>query len=251
VARVAPTSASVLITGETGTGKELVAQGVHALSPRHAGPFVCVNCGAIPSGIAEAALFGHERGAFTGAIESRSGHFEAAHGGTIFLDELAELTPELQVKLLRVLQEREVQRVGSHKSRLIDVRVVAATNRNLTEALRTGRFREDLYYRIATVEVELPALRERSDDVPALAMHLLGRACREFGRPVRGFTPAAVEALCRHSWPGNVRELRNVIERAVLLTEGDLIDVEQLPSVLGKAPRIELNGSLGASIRIE
>ncbi len=250
-ARVAPTPASVLITGETGTGKELVAQGLHALSPRRGGPFVCVNCGAIPLGIAEAELFGHERGAFTGAVESRPGRFEVAHGGTIFLDEIAELPPELQVKLLRVLQEREVQRVGSHRTRKIDVRIIAATNRNLDEELRTGRFREDLYYRIATVAVELPALRERSDDVPVLAAYLLGRACREFGMQALGFSAAAVEALCRHAWPGNVRELRNVVERALLLSEDEIIGVDHLPSVFAKAPRFEVNGSLGASMRFE
>lgn len=250
-ARVARTSASVLIYGETGTGKELVAQGIHTLSPRRNGPFVCVNCGAIPSSLAEAALFGHERGAFTGAVESRTGHFEAAHGGTIFLDELAELSVDLQVKLLRVLQEREVQRIGSPRPRSVDVRIVAATNRNLQEALYSGRLREDLYYRIATIEVELPALRERSDDVPLLARHLLARACREFDKQVYGFTPSALEALCRHPWPGNIRELRNVIERGVLLTESSTLDTEHLPGVTGKIPRAEIPGSLGAGLRME
>ncbi len=250
-ARVASTSVPVLIHGETGTGKELVAHGIHALSPRRNGPLISVNCGAIPSSLAEAALFGHERGAFTGAVESRTGHFEAAHGGTIFLDELAELSPELQVKLLRVLQEREVQRIGNPRPTAVDVRIVAATNRNPQEALRSGRLREDLYYRIATMEVELPPLRDRSDDVPILAQHLLARACCEFGKQVEGFTPAALDALCRHPWPGNIRELRNVIERAVVLAESNTLDTEHLPSVTAKPPRMESPGSLGANLRLE
>jgi len=250
-ARVATTSATVLITGETGTGKELVAQGIHALSKRSAGPLICVNCGAIPTGLAEAELFGHERGAFTGAIDARAGRFESAHGGTIFLDEVGELPLDLQVKLLRVLQEREVQRVGSVRPRRVDVRIIAATNRRLSDEMRDGRFREDLYYRVATVEIELPSLRQRRDDLPVLAAHLLDRACHEFGRDLKGFTAEALAALCRYSWPGNVRELRNVIERAVLLADGDWIDAEDLPSVLPRQKRREFAGSLEATLRFE
>jgi transcriptional regulator with GAF, ATPase, and Fis domain len=228
VEKVAPTDASILITGETGTGKELIARAVHDLSPRRNGPLISVNCPAIPPELAESELFGHERGAFTGATEARPGKFELANGGTIFLDEIADLPMRVQVKLLRVLQEREVQRLGGHTVRQLDLRVVAATNHNLETAMRAGRFREDLYYRLAAVRIALPPLRERTEDIPILASFFLERAARTHQRAIKGFTAEAVAALSSYSWPGNIRELQNVIERAVLLCTGGVIRPEYL-----------------------
>jgi transcriptional regulator with GAF, ATPase, and Fis domain len=226
--KVAPTKTSVLITGETGTGKELIARAVHDLSPRRAGPLISVNCPAIPPNLAEAELFGHERGAFTDAVEARAGKFELAHGGTIFLDEVADLTPELQVKLLRVLETHEVQRIGSHKVRKLDLRVVAATNRDLQSAMRSGLFREDLYYRLAAVSIHVPPLRARPEDVPMLASFFLERAASTYQKAIKGFAPDAIGALGSYSWPGNVRELQHVVERAVLLCDAETIRPEHL-----------------------
>ncbi len=248
VERVAPTTAPILITGETGTGKELIARAIHDLSPRRNGPLINVNCPAIPAGLAESELFGHERGAFTDAVQSRPGKFELAHGGTIFLDEVGDLTPDLQVKLLRVLQEHETQRVGSTKVRKLDLRVVAATNRDLAKDMRAGRFREDLYYRLAAVPVGVPPLRERTDDIPMLASYFLERAATMHQKPLTGFSAAALDLLRRYSWPGNIRELQNVVERAVLLCASDtvtpayladLATTEHAPRSFGTAMREE------------
>ncbi len=228
VERVATTDASVLITGETGTGKELIARAVHEHSARRTGPFVALNCPAIPLDLAESELFGHERGAFTGANEVRPGKLESADHGTIFLDEVGELPLIVQVKLLRVLQEREVQRVGSNKSRKVDVRIVAATNRDLRAESATGSFREDLFYRLAAVPVHLPPLRERQGDIALLATHILGEACGKYGRNIRGFAPEALGALESHVWPGNIRELQHVVQRAVLMCDGERLEKAQL-----------------------
>ncbi len=228
VEKAAPTNTSVLITGETGTGKELIARAIHDLSPRCTGPLISVNCPAIPPNLAEAELFGHERGAFTDAVEARSGRFELAHGGTIFLDEVADLTPELQVKLLRVLETHEVQRIGSPRVRKLDLRVVAATNRDLQAAMRNGLFREDLYYRLAAVSIHVPPLRARPEDVPMLASFFLGRAADTYQKAIKGFAPDAISALGSYSWPGNVRELQHVVERAVLLCNAQTIRPEHL-----------------------
>jgi DNA-binding NtrC family response regulator len=226
VGRVAASDATVLLLGESGTGKELVARAIHDYSPRASGPFVAVNCAAVPEPLLEAELFGAEKGAYTGAVTSRPGRFEAARGGTLFLDEIAELAPATQAKLLRALQERSVERLGSNKPVAIDARIVAATNRRLSEDVATGRFREDLFYRLSVVAVDLPPLRERVEDIPALIDHVLARAAR---RDVRAtsISPAAVEALTRRTWPGNVRELENALERALVLS-GGAIDLEHV-----------------------
>lgn len=244
VEKVAPTDASILITGDTGTGKELIARAIHDLSPRRNGPLISVNCPAIPPELATSELFGHERGAFTGATEARPGKFELADGGTIFLDEIADLPMRVQVKLLRVLQEREVQRLGGRTVRQLDLRVVAATNHDLEAAMRAGRFREDLYYRLAAVRIALPPLRERTEDIPLLASFFLERAARTHQRVIKGFTAEALAALYGYSWPGNIRELQNVIERAVLLCTGDVIRPEYLSELavsrgVGPRPRAE------------
>jgi transcriptional regulator with GAF, ATPase, and Fis domain len=217
VERVAPTDATVLVLGETGTGKELVARALHDRSPRRDRPLVKVNCSAISAGLVESELFGHVKGAFTGAIERRVGRFELADGGTLFLDEIGELPAEAQAKLLRVLQEQEFEPVGSSRSVRVDVRLIAATNRDLEEAVRAGRFRSDLYYRLNVVPLWVPALRERREDIPQLALFFLARAAKRFGKPVTGLTPAALARLSAYAWPGNVRELQNVVERAVVL----------------------------------
>jgi PAS domain S-box-containing protein len=231
VARVAGTNTNVLVTGETGTGKELVARAIHAASRRHERLLVKVNCAAISAGLVESELFGHEKGAFTGAVQRRKGRFELAHGGTLFLDEVGELPPETQVKLLRVLQEREFERVGGSETVRVDVRVIAATNRNLREMVARGRFREDLYYRLAVFPVALPPLRERMADIPLLARSFLLRFARQAGRPIRDLTPEAMDALVSYRWPGNVRELQNVIERSVILARGHLLDLDALPDL--------------------
>jgi transcriptional regulator with GAF, ATPase, and Fis domain len=228
VEKVAPTDISVLITGETGTGKELIARELHRRSPREKGPFITVNCGAIPENLMESELFGHVRGAFTGAIATRQGRFQAANGGTLFLDEIGEMPLALQVKLLRALQERVVTKVGDNKAEKVDIRVVAATHRNLEENIRTGQFREDLYYRLNVVNVHLPALRERGDDVLLLAKYLLDKYAREFGSPVRGFTPNALAAIRKYDWPGNVRQLENRIKKAIVLCDKNLVGPEDL-----------------------
>jgi DNA-binding NtrC family response regulator len=229
LARVAPSDATVLVSGESGTGKELVARRIHAASRRAEGPFVAVNCGALPEGLLESELFGHARGAFTGAVRERRGRFEEADGGTLFLDEVGEMAPALQVRLLRVLQEREIVRVGENVPRRVDVRVVAATNRDLKTDVQSGRFREDLYYRLEVVPVHLPPLRERPEDLAPLVEALVARAAARHDRPPPLVSREAFERLRAHRWPGNVRELANALERAVLLCRGDVVRVDDLP----------------------
>ena len=228
---VAPTASSVLIEGETGTGKEVVAAAIHRLSPRREKPFLPINCGAIPAELLESELFGHVRGAFSGAVSDTQGLFRAAEGGTVFLDEIAELPPQLQVRLLRVLQERQVRPVGSTKSFPIDCRVVAATNRPLEEAVRTGLLRSDLYYRLNVVKVVLPPLRERREDIPALVAHFLRDLNERFGRRVKGVSAEAMEALFAYDFPGNVRELEHLLERALALGAREEIGLDDLPDL--------------------
>jgi len=227
---VAPTRSTVLIVGESGTGKELVANALHQNSPRAQGPFVAINCGAIPGEILESELFGHEKGAFTGAHQRRIGLIERASGGTLFLDEISELSPDLQVKLLRVLEERHIMRVGGASQIAVDFRLVAATNRDLEEWVENGRFRQDLYYRLKVVTLEIPPLRQRREDVPVFVQHFLELINRELDRNVHGVHPAVLSALKRQSWPGNVRELRNLIESMVLFARTDEITLEDLPA---------------------
>lgn len=228
IARAAPTNATILVRGESGVGKELVAQLVHEMSPRKDGPFMCVNCAALSPTLLESELFGHEKGAFTGAVERKIGRFEAAHGGTLMLDEVGEMTPEIQTKFLRVLETRTIERIGSHKPIPVDVRIVSATNRDLEEAVQDGLFRSDLYFRLKVIQLLVPPLRDRSDDIAVLAHHFLKRFSREIGRRLEGFTKEALEAMTAYHWPGNVRELKNVIERAVVLCGGAWITVDDL-----------------------
>jgi len=235
LARIAPSEASVLIVGDTGTGKELVARHIHALSARRGGPFVAVNCGALSDGLVEAELFGHEKGAFTGALRTQVGWFEAANGGTLLLDEVGDLPLALQVKLLRVLQEREVVRLGSRTAIPVDVRVLAATNVDLDGAVASGRFREDLLFRLNVATVALPPLRARPGDIPPLAEHFLELHRRRLGRPELEFAPSGLDALLGYGWPGNIRELENVVHNAVLLTRGARIEAGDLR--LSRAPR--------------
>jgi len=232
IAKVAPRDSTVLILGESGTGKELVARAIHARSRRRKGPFVPVNCGAIPEELLESELFGYERGAFTGASRSKPGRFELAHGGTLFLDEVSEMSPKLQVKLLRVLQERVVERLGSEEPRPVDLRIIAATNRDLEKEVAEGRFREDLYFRLNVIPLRLPPLRERREDIPLLAEHFLKKFCEREEVPLKRLSPEALECLKNYSWPGNVRELENLMERLVVLVEEDLIQEEDLPEHL-------------------
>ncbi len=229
LAQAAPSQATILLVGESGTGKELLARRVHKLSDRSSGPYVAVNCGALPEGLLESELFGHEKGAFTGAAARREGRFERASGGTIVLDEIGETTPAVQVRLLRVLQEGEIERVGGNDTLKVDVRVIAATNRNLEDDVREGRFREDLYYRLNVIRVAVPPLRHRYGDVPLLAQHFLTKFATKNKKSLRGFSEAALKALDGHSWPGNVRELENTIERAVVLAKSEVIGVDDLP----------------------
>ncbi len=235
--RVALTTATVLLTGETGTGKELVAHALHELSPRASGPFVRVNCGALSESLLESELFGHVKGAFTNAIENRTGRFEAAHGGTIFLDEVNNMSHTLQVKLLRVLQEHEFERVGDSRTIQVDCRIVSATNRDLLAEIDRDRFREDLYYRLNVVSIYLPALRERADDVPLLTEHFARQYANDNNRPLPKFAADVIGFLQRYAWPGNVRELQNYIERAIVLSTGDTLTSDLLPPhVRGLAP---------------
>ncbi|EMG38601.1 CheY-like receiver, AAA-type ATPase, and DNA-binding domain containing response regulator [Desulfocurvibacter africanus PCS] len=229
LAMVAPTEATVLVTGESGTGKELIAKAVHAGSPRKNGPLVVVNCAALAESLLESELFGHEKGAFTGADRRREGRFQQAHKGTIFLDEIGEISQAMQAKLLRAIQEREVQRVGSDKPVSVDVRIIAATNRDLRKEVDEGRFREDLFYRLNVVTLRVPSLRERKDDVPLLAQHFLERFAKKNRKTLKGFTPQAMDALLRHDWPGNVRELENAVERAVILSLVEYVSERELP----------------------
>lgn len=228
IKQVAETDATVLVLGESGTGKELIAHAIHDASTRCDQPLIKVNCGAISAGLVESELFGHEKGAFTGAVDQRKGRFELADGGTLFLDEVGELPPETQVKLLRVLQEQEFERVGSAKPIKVNVRIIAATNRDLANEVQRGNFREDLFYRLNVFPIDIPSLRERVDDIPILANHFLNRATKKFGKPIRGFKVGVMEVLQRYRWPGNIRELQNVIERAVILATGSSLDVEGL-----------------------
>jgi formate hydrogenlyase transcriptional activator len=223
--RVAPTDTTALILGETGTGKELVARAIHSRSPRHKHPLVKVNCGAIAAGLIESELFGHVKGAFTGALERRTGRFELADRGTIFLDEVGELPLDMQVKLLRVLQEHEFEPVGSSRTVKVDVRVIAATNRNLEQEVAAGRFRADLYYRLNVLPIRVPSLRERKTDIPQLVMFFIQRHAKRIGRTIEGVTRDSMERLTQYAWPGNVRELENVIERALVLSTGGLLEI--------------------------
>ncbi len=229
VDQVAPSRATVLITGESGTGKELVANAIHQRSPRTNGPFIKLHCAALAESLLESELFGHERGAFTGAMARKDGRFQLADGGTLFLDEIGEISPAIQVKLLRFLQEHEFERVGGTQTIRVDVRVIAATNRNLTEEVAKGRFREDLYYRLNVVAIEMPPLRDRRTDIPALARFFLDRYAKENAKTIEGFTPETLTLLSSYDWPGNVRELENAIERAVVLAAGPHIEPKQLP----------------------
>jgi len=231
-----PSAARVLIEGENGTGKELVARALHASSPRREKPFVAVNCSAIPEELIESELFGHERGAFTGATQSRHGRFEEAHGGTLFLDEVGDLSPRAQTKLLRVLEESEFTRVGGNRPIRVDVRVIAPTNRNLKERVAADQFREDLYFRLAVIPITVPPLRERAEDIPLLVEHFAARLSREAGGRRRRFAAGAVELLRRYSFPGNVRELRNLVERLIIMTPGGSIGPEQVRAVLPADP---------------
>ncbi len=229
VAQVATSRASVLITGESGTGKELIAAAIHERSPRARGPFIKLHCAALAETLLESELFGHERGSFTGAVGRREGRFFQANGGTLFLDEIGEISPSVQVKLLRFLQEHEFERVGGNDTVRVDVRVLAASNRDLKAAVATGRFREDLYYRLNVINMEMPALRERESDVPLLAMHFLKKYASENGKTIATFSDDALARLSGYRWPGNVRELENVIERAVVLCNGNQITAAELP----------------------
>jgi len=248
ISKVSPTKSTVMILGETGTGKELVARAVHDQSPRSDMPFVPINCGALPENLIESELFGHRKGAFTGADEQRVGLFEVAHGGTLFLDEIGELPKSMQAKLLRFLESGEIRRVGDNESFVVDVRVVCATHRQLDEMVAAGDFREDLMFRINTFEILLPSLRERISDVAILARHLLGRCRGPLREGEVAFTPECITTLEHHVWPGNVRELANVVEHAAILCDQDVIDVEHLPRSFEtrrlRGPHFKLVGSL-------
>ncbi|MFN8651575.1 MAG: sigma-54 dependent transcriptional regulator [Gemmatimonadales bacterium] len=232
IATVAPTKATVLLEGESGTGKELFARAIHDQSPRHDSPFISINCAAMPEGLVESALFGHEKGAFTGATMRAAGAFERAHGGTLLLDEVSEMRLDLQSKLLRVIQEHEFERVGGHQPIRVDVRLIATTNRDLKSEADAGRFRSDLFYRLNVVPIKTPPLRDRKDDVPVLVQHFARRAAEEIGVSVTGVAPDTIDLLLRHSWPGNVRELANAVERAVILSRGGVLRPEAFQGIL-------------------
>jgi len=232
VARVAETDATICLLGETGTGKEVIARVIHCNSRRARGPFIGVNCGAIPESLFESELFGHVKGAFTGAQHAKRGLVQSAQGGTLFLDEIAEMPLTLQVKLLRAIQEREVLEVGAERPSKVDVRFITSTNKDLSAAVRAGTFREDLFYRIQVFPITMPPLRERRDDIPFLAQHFLQQSARRMQKEIRGFLPEAMQKLMLHSWPGNIRELENVVEKAVVLSSQDMITPDLLPSVI-------------------
>ncbi len=234
--KILHTDSTVLILGKSGTGKELVARAIHFNGPRKEKPFIPINCGAIPADLLESELFGHMRGSFTGAVADKPGKFELANHGTIFLDEIGTMPLHLQMKLLRVLQEQETERVGSTRRTKLDVRVISATNADLEERVRHGQFREDLYYRLNVIPIPLPPLRERHEDVPLLAKHFLRKICMDMNRPILDLSQEALRALERYDWPGNVREMENAIERAVALTDGDIIDRQDLPPQIGGIP---------------
>jgi two-component system response regulator HydG len=248
--QAAPTSATVLLSGESGTGKELAARLLHDLSPRASGPFVPISCAAIPETILESELFGYEKGAFTGAAGRKEGRFERADHGTLFLDEVGEMSPAVQVKLLRVLQDGVVERLGGTEPIQVDVRIVAATNKDLAAEVRAGRFREDLFYRLEVIAVRLPPLRQRREDVPLLASAFLRRLAERNGKPVQGYTPAALRRLEAYGWPGNVRELKHAVERAVVLCRGDVIDEGDLPEAVRAAGGSEASSVPPGSIAI-
>ncbi|RKZ18809.1 sigma-54-dependent Fis family transcriptional regulator [bacterium] len=249
--QVADSTATILITGESGTGKEVFATALHAWSPRDERPMVRVSCAALPENLLEAELFGYEKGAFTGATGRRKGRFEAAHGGTLFLDEVGEMSPTTQVKLLRVLQEGVIERLGGNQTIVVDVRIIAATNADLEQMVSDGRFREDLFYRLNVINLELPALRLRGEDVVLLADFFLQRYNEKNSKDLRGFTQEALEAITRHAWPGNVRELENAMERAVVLAKQDMIQLEDLPGsvVTGRQKFDALNIPVGTTLR--
>ncbi|HEY0093297.1 MAG TPA: sigma-54 dependent transcriptional regulator, partial [Archangium sp.] len=257
VRRAASTRATVLILGESGTGKELIAQAIHQESQRRDKPFVKVHCAALSESLLESELFGHEKGAFTGAVARKEGRFELADGGTLFLDEIGEIAPSVQVKLLRVLQQREFERVGGTQSLKVDVRIVAATHRDLVAEVKAGKFREDLYYRLNVVAVTLPPLRERKSDIPALVNHFLEKYSDSYGKEVRGLAPGTLQALLSYDWPGNIRELENAIERAVVLAPGNELTTDDLPPVLrgprpvGSSPSSLIPGATLAQIERE
>ena len=236
IRKTADSGSTVMITGESGTGKELVAQALHWESTRRSGPFVSVNCGAVPETLMESELFGHVKGAFTGAVANTEGLFAAATGGTLFLDEITEIPQTVQVKLLRAIQERQIRRVGDTKDVKVDVRLIAASNRDLGKAVADGALREDLFYRLNVIPVHLPPLRDRREDIPLLVAHFVKKLAREVGRPVRGATPEAVAVLEQYHWPGNIRELENVVERAMVLGSSEMLDVDALPTTV-RQPR--------------
>jgi two-component system response regulator HydG len=239
LATVAPTEATVLITGESGVGKELLAKAIHYNSERKNGPLVSVNCAALTETLLESELFGHEKGAFTGADHRREGRFLQANKGTIFLDEIGDIAPSVQAKLLRVVQEREVQRVGGDKAINVDVRIIAATNQDLARAAAEGQFREDLYYRLNVITLHAPPLRERREDIPLLAQHFMAQYAEKNRKEVKGFTPKAMDLLVKYDWPGNVRELENAVERAVILLTGEYISEKELPLTIAGDPADE------------
>ncbi len=247
ISKAAPTSATVLITGESGTGKELVARAIHYGSPRASAAFVAVNCAAIPEPLLESELFGYVKGAFTGATETRAGFFQTADGGTIFLDEISAMSSGMQAKLLRVLQEREVCMLGSARPRPLDLRLLAATNRQLAPIVEKGAFREDLYFRLNVIPIDIPPLRERGDDVLLLIRHYADLFAAEFGKPAPHFSDAALEVLQRHRWPGNVRELENVVQRLVVMADDEVVDVPDLPSLM-RFSALGEDGGLGRTL---
>ena len=232
---IAPTDATVLIQGESGTGKELVARAIHRRSPRKNKPFVVINCSAYPATLLESELFGHEKGAFTGAIRQKSGRFEQAHDGTVFLDEIGEIAPSAQIRLLRVLQTQKFERIGGEKTLNVNVRIIAATNKELLQQVKQGTFREDLYYRLNVIPITLPPLSERRNDIPLLALHFLRRFGTEQGKEIEDFSPEAMRLLLDHTWPGNVRELENTVEHATVLAKGTRIEASDLPAMLYSA----------------
>lgn len=252
VRQVAPTLATVLISGDSGTGKELVARAIHNRSPRKTGPFVVLNCGALPETLLESELFGYERGAFTGALTTKIGRVEQAHGGTLFLDEVGEMAPKTQIDFLRVLQEREFRRLGGGQPIRVDVRFIAATNKNLGEAVKAGTFREDLYYRLAVVPILLPPLRDRTEDISLLATVFLRELCAQYQRPEKYFSPTTLRALREYAWPGNVRELRNLVERLVVTVHDRVIRPAHLPSTIltGERPERSITIPLGIPLHV-